>query len=59
MGQATRNTKLSLALGKRDQGGANAGKQAALTATGEILERARADLTSTSFWPMPTSWQKR
>ena len=33
MGQATRTTKLSLDLGKRDQGGANAGKQAALTAT--------------------------
>ncbi|HEX6483434.1 MAG TPA: transposase [Ktedonobacteraceae bacterium] len=42
MGQATRTTKLSLDLGKRDQGGANAGKQAALTATVEVLERARA-----------------
>jgi len=42
MGQATRTTKLSLDLGKRDQGGANAGKQTALTATVEILNRARA-----------------
>src|SRR5258708_8260491 len=42
MGQATRTTKLSLDLGKRDQGGANAGKQAALTATVEVLETARA-----------------
>jgi putative transposase len=42
MGQATRTTKLLLHLGKRDQGGANADKQAALTATVEILNRARA-----------------
>ena len=42
MGHATRTTKLSLDLGKRDQGGANAGKQAALTATVEVLETARA-----------------
>ena len=42
MGQATRTTKLSLDLGKRDQGGANAGKQAALTTMVEVLERARA-----------------
>src|SRR5215470_17277185 len=42
MGQATRTTKLSLVLGKRDQGGANAGKQTALTATVEVLNRARA-----------------
>jgi hypothetical protein len=42
MGHATRTTKLSLDLGKRDQGGANAGKQAALSATVEVLETARA-----------------
>jgi len=42
MGQARRTTKLSLVLGKRDQGGANAGKQAALAATVEVLTRARA-----------------
>src|SRR5215469_18160848 len=42
MGQATRTTKLSLDLGKRGQGGANVGKQAALAATVEVLERARA-----------------
>ena len=42
MGQATRTTKLLLDLGKRDQGGANTDKQAALTATVEVLNRARA-----------------
>src|SRR5215469_15072713 len=42
MGQATRTTKLSLDLGKRGQGGANVGKQTALAATVEVLERARA-----------------
>jgi len=41
MGQATRTTKLLLDLGKRDQGGANTDKQAALTATVEVLNRAR------------------
>jgi len=41
MGQATRTTKLFLNLGKRDQGGANTGKQAALTATVEKLNEAR------------------
>ena len=42
MGQATRTTKLFLTLGKRDQGGANTDKQAALTATVEVLNVARA-----------------
>src|SRR5258708_3026666 len=42
MGQATRTTKLSLDLGERDQGGANEGKTAALPATVEVLETARA-----------------
>jgi len=37
MGKATRTTKLLLDLGKRDQGGANTAKQAALTATVEVL----------------------
>ncbi len=41
MGQATRTTKLFLTLGKRDQGGANTDKQAALTATVEVLNVAR------------------
>ena len=41
MGQATRTTTLLLDLGKRDQGGANAGKQTALAATVEVLNRAR------------------
>jgi hypothetical protein len=42
MGQATRTTKLYLQLSKRDQGGANTDKQAALRATVEVLNRARA-----------------
>ena len=42
MGQATRTTKLLLHLGKREQGGANTDKQAALTATVEVLNMARA-----------------
>ena len=42
MGQATRTTKLFLHLDKRDQGGANTDKQAALTATVEVLNVARA-----------------
>ncbi|HEX6552818.1 MAG TPA: transposase [Ktedonobacteraceae bacterium] len=42
MGKATRTTKLLLDLGKRDQGGANTAKQAALTATVEVLNAARA-----------------
>jgi hypothetical protein len=42
MGQATRTTKLFLHLGKRDQGGANTDKQAALTATVEVLNGARS-----------------
>src|SRR5260221_12531887 len=41
MGKATRTTKLLLDLGKRDQGGANTAKQAALTATVEVLNAAR------------------
>ena len=41
MGQATRTTKLLLNLGKRDQRGANTDKQAALSATVEILNGAR------------------
>jgi len=44
MGQATRTTKLLLHLGKRDQGGANTDKQAALTATVKVLNGARAFL---------------
>src|SRR6266487_370873 len=42
MGQATRTTKLLLDLGKRDEGGANTDKRAALTATIEVLNAARA-----------------
>jgi len=42
MGQATRTTKLLLALGRRDQGGANRQKRAALDATAEVLTAARA-----------------
>jgi putative transposase len=42
MGQASRTTKLLLALGKRDQGGANSQKRAALLATAEVLTQARA-----------------
>jgi putative transposase len=42
MGQATRTTKLSLDLGKREEGGANTGKRAYLDATGAILNQARA-----------------
>ena len=42
MGQATRTTKLFLNLGKRDQAGANTDKQAALSATVEVLNGARA-----------------
>jgi hypothetical protein len=42
MGQATRTTKLRLDLGKRTQGGANTEKQAALDATVEQLNAARA-----------------
>jgi transposase len=42
MGQATRTTKLSLDLGKRDQGGANTNKRAALAATVRVLNQARA-----------------
>src|SRR6266699_1872657 len=41
MGQATRTTKL-LDLGRRDQGGANLQKRAALDATAEVLTAARA-----------------
>jgi hypothetical protein len=42
MGQATRTTKLLLHLGRRDQGGANTDKRAALDATAEVLTAARA-----------------
>jgi putative transposase len=42
MGQATRTTKLLLHLGRRDQGGANSDKRAALDATAEVLTAARA-----------------
>jgi hypothetical protein len=42
MGQATRTTKLLLDLGKRKEGGANSQKRAALEATCEVLNQARA-----------------
>jgi putative transposase len=42
MGQATRTTKLLLDLGNRTQGGANSEKRAALAATEEVLNAARA-----------------
>ena len=42
MGQATRTTRLFLDLGKREEGGANSGKQAYLDATAEVLNQARA-----------------
>jgi len=42
MGQARRTTKLLLDLGKRDRGGANSQKRAALLATAEVLTQARA-----------------
>jgi hypothetical protein len=42
MGQATRTTKLPLDLGSRTHGGANMGKRAALDATVEVLNQARA-----------------
>jgi hypothetical protein len=42
MGQASRTTKLLLDLGKRDRGGANSQKRAALHATAEVLTQARA-----------------
>ena len=42
MGQATRTTKLLLDLGRRDQGGANTHKRAALDATALVLTQARA-----------------
>src|SRR5215470_12414587 len=42
MGQATRTTKLLLDLSERRQGGANSEKRAALHATEEVLNRARA-----------------
>jgi hypothetical protein len=42
MGQATRTTKLLLDLSERKQGGANTGKRAALDATEELLNQARA-----------------
>jgi hypothetical protein len=42
MGQASRTTKLLFDLGKRTQGGANSEKRAALEATCEVLNQARA-----------------
>jgi hypothetical protein len=42
MGQATRTTKLLLDLGKRQEGGANSQKRAALEATCAVLNAARA-----------------
>src|SRR5258708_1117884 len=42
MGQASRTTTLLLDLGKRDQGGANTEKRAALDGTAEVLTAARA-----------------
>jgi putative transposase len=42
MGQASRTTKLLLDLGNRTQGGANTEKRAALDATREVLNQARA-----------------
>src|SRR6266487_5476780 len=42
MGQASRTTTLLLDLGKRTQGGANSEKRAALAATVEVLNAARA-----------------
>jgi putative transposase len=42
MGQATRTTKLSLNLGKREEAGANSGKRAYLDATAAVLNQARA-----------------
>ena len=41
MRQATRITKLSLSLDKRDQGGANSEKRALLDATVQVLTKAR------------------
>jgi putative transposase len=42
MGQASRTTKLLLDFSKRDQGGANREKRAALAATAQVLNEARA-----------------
>src|SRR5260221_13971326 len=42
MGQATRTTKLLLSLSRRDQGGANTDKRAALDATALVLNQARS-----------------
>jgi len=42
MGQASRTTKVLLALGKRKEGGANSEKRAALDATAAVLTAARA-----------------
>jgi hypothetical protein len=42
MGQATRTTKLLLDLSKRKEGGTNTDKRAALSATVEVLNAARA-----------------
>jgi hypothetical protein len=42
MGQASRTTKVLLAVGKRKEGGANTEKRAALAATAAVLTAARA-----------------
>ena len=42
MGQASRTTKVLLAVGKRKEGGANTEKRAALAATAAVLTSARA-----------------
>jgi hypothetical protein len=42
VGQATRTTKLLLAIGKREKGGANTSKRASLEETATILDAARA-----------------
>ncbi len=42
MGEAKRTTKLSMALGRRDQCGANKGKRANLDCTAKILNEARS-----------------
>ncbi len=42
MGQATRTTKLLIAEGKREEGGANTGKRLYLDATAAVLNEARA-----------------
>jgi len=50
MGQTERTTKLLLDFSSREKGGTNLGKRAYLEATSEVLNQARADLTSAFFW---------